>query len=100
MPRGGEVERSGTRAVRAGGFVAGEREGSTAGLPTHVRSNIASLTRLTLFVHTIILFLSDVRKNAPEKLAPIAPNFVAQYLDREGYFRMSSVKKRDRSPTV
>jgi hypothetical protein len=60
---------------------------------THVRSNIANLTRLTLFVHTIILFLSDVRKNAPEKLAPIAPNFVAQYLDRDGYF--SDVKREE-----
>lgn len=58
---------------------------------THVRSNIASLTRLTLFVHTIVLFLSDVRKNAPERLEPIAQNFLAQYLDRDGYF--SDVKR-------
>ena len=68
---------------------------------THVRSNIATLTRLSLFVETITSFLREVRKRAPAKLEPIHPAFVAQYLDRDGYF--SDVKRdeaRRRLPLV
>ncbi len=53
---------------------------------THVISNIKLLTRLGLFTETIAVFLRQLRKEAPEKLAKLDTGYAKRYLDREGYF--------------
>lgn len=53
---------------------------------THVISNIAVLTRLGLFTETVTVFLRELRKEAPGKLAKLDPSLLKRYLDREGYF--------------
>jgi Transposase DDE domain/Transposase domain (DUF772) len=60
---------------------------------THVQSNIATLTRLSLFTETLTTFLRDLQTHLPAKLNPILPQFLAQYLGREGYF--SDVKQNE-----
>ncbi len=53
---------------------------------THVISNIAVLTRLGLFTETVTVFLRELRKEAPGKLAKLDSPLLKRYLDREGYF--------------
>jgi hypothetical protein len=53
---------------------------------THVISNIAVLTRLGLFTETITVFLRELRKEAPAKLAKLDSPVLKRYLEREGYF--------------
>ena len=53
---------------------------------THVISNIAQLTRLSLFVETIASFLRAVRREQPATLDGLEPAFIKRYLEREGYF--------------
>jgi len=53
---------------------------------THVISNIAVLTRLGLFTETITVFLRELRKEAPAKLAKLDSPLLNRYLEREGYF--------------
>jgi len=53
---------------------------------THVISNIAVLTRLTLFVETVTKFLRELRSELPERLDDVAAAVRRRYLEREGYF--------------
>ena len=53
---------------------------------THVISNIAVLTRLTLFVETITKFLRALRTELPKRLDDVAAPVRRRYLEREGYF--------------
>jgi hypothetical protein len=53
---------------------------------THVISNIAVLTRLGLFTETITVFLRELRKEAPTKLAKLDSSLLNRYLERQGYF--------------
>jgi len=53
---------------------------------THVISNIAVLTRLTLFVETITKFLHALRKEHSERLDDVSATIRRRYLEREGYF--------------
>ena len=53
---------------------------------THVISNIAVLTRLTLFVETVTKFLRALRSEFPERLDDVAAAVRRRYLEREGYF--------------
>lgn len=53
---------------------------------THVISNIAVLTRLGLFTETITVFLRELRRDAPAKLAKLDSPLLKRYLEREGYF--------------
>lgn len=53
---------------------------------THVMSNIATLTRLGLFVETVTKFLRELRKKAEDKLLGLKAGHVKRYLEREGYF--------------
>ena len=53
---------------------------------THILSNIAVLTRLTLFVETVTHFLRVLRKDLPERLSGLDGRFQKRYLEREGYF--------------
>ena len=53
---------------------------------THVISNIAVLTRLGLFTETVTVFLRELRKEVPGKLAEVDAPLLKRYLDREGYF--------------
>ena len=53
---------------------------------THIRSNMARLSRLQLFTHTITAFLEKLRKQHPELFAAIPETLTARYVDRAGYF--------------
>lgn len=53
---------------------------------THIVSNIKLLTRLGLFVATILGFLTALRKTHPRLCAKVPGELRARYLDREGYF--------------
>jgi len=53
---------------------------------THVISNIAVLSRLTLFVETITKFLRALRTSFPKQLDDVAAPTRRRYLEREGYF--------------
>jgi hypothetical protein len=53
---------------------------------THVLSNMAVLTRLTLFVETVTHFLRELRKEDPEAFETLDDGYVRRYLEREGYF--------------
>ena len=53
---------------------------------THVLSNMAVLTRLTLFVETVTHFLKELRKEDPEAFESLDDGYVGRYLEREGYF--------------
>ena len=68
---------------------------------THVLSNIAVLTRLTLFVETVTHFLKDLRKEDPEAFESLDAGYARRYLDREGYFSDAKRKQaRRRLPVV
>jgi len=53
---------------------------------THIRSNMAVLTRLGLFTHTITAFLKKLNKQHPRLSAALPQGIVQRYLEREGYF--------------
>ena len=53
---------------------------------THIRSNMANLSRLQLFVRTIQGFLKKLKKSYPEKFESLSPEIDKRYLEREGYF--------------
>lgn len=68
---------------------------------THVMSNIATLTRLSLFVETLTRFLRELSREAPTKLAALDPDYRKRYLDREGYFADAKREQaRRRLPVV
>jgi hypothetical protein len=53
---------------------------------THIRSNMAVLTRLGLFTHTITAFLRKLRKQHPRLFEALPMGIRKRYIDREGYF--------------
>ncbi len=53
---------------------------------THIRSNMAVLTRLGLFTHTIAAFARKLRKQHPRLFAALPQGIHERYVDREGYF--------------
>jgi len=53
---------------------------------THIRSNMAVLTRLGLFTHTITAFLKKLNKQHPRLFAALPQGILQRYLEREGYF--------------
>lgn len=53
---------------------------------THITSNIATRTRLGLFVETIEHFMRELKRRAPDELDAIDDAIRARYIDREGYF--------------
>lgn len=53
---------------------------------THVISNIARLTRLSLFCETIAKFLRALRREQPDALKSLQPAFIKRFVEREGYF--------------
>ena len=53
---------------------------------THIRSNMAVLTRLGLFTHTIAAFARKLRKQHPRLFAALPKGIHERYVDREGYF--------------
>jgi len=53
---------------------------------THIRSNMAVLSRLQLFTHTITAFLEKLRKQHERLFAAIPATLTARYVDRAGYF--------------
>jgi hypothetical protein len=64
---------------------------------THVSSNMASLSRLGLFVRTIEMFLHELFKIHPELAASNVPSDIQdRYLDRSGYFSDSTAKESRR----
>lgn len=68
---------------------------------THVLSNIAVLTRLTLFCETVVHFLRVLRKELPARLEALDGRFRRRYLEREGYFADAKREQaRRRLPVV
>lgn len=64
---------------------------------THIRSNMANLSRLQLFVRTIETFLKRLKKAYPDKVDALPQEIRKRYLEREGYFadsRSSEVRRR------
>jgi len=57
---------------------------------THIRSNMAVLSRLQLFTHTITAFLEKLRKQRPRLFAAVPEKLTARYVDRAGYFADAS----------
>ncbi len=53
---------------------------------THIRSNMAVLTRLGLFTHTITAFVKKLRKQHPRLFEALPQGMHERYVDREGYF--------------
>ena len=53
---------------------------------THIRSNMAVLTRLGLFTHTITAFVKKLRKQHPRMFEALPKGIHERYVDREGYF--------------
>ncbi len=53
---------------------------------THIRSNMAVLTRLGLFTHTITAFLKKLNKQHPRLFKVLPQGIRERYVDREGYF--------------
>ena len=53
---------------------------------THIRSNMAVLSRLSLFVQVITVFMKKLRKQHPRLSAGLPQGLLTRYLDREGYF--------------
>lgn len=67
---------------------------------THVMSDIATLTRLGLFVETIAVFLRELRREAPERLAGLPAGYAARYLDDESFPDVRREEARRRLPEV
>ena len=64
---------------------------------THIRSNMANLSRLQLFVRTIEIFLKSLKSTYPEKAETLPEEIHQRYLEREGYFadsRSSEARRR------
>ena len=53
---------------------------------THLRSNMAVLTRLRLFTHTITAFVKKLHKQHPRLFEALPRGIHERYIDREGYF--------------
>ena len=53
---------------------------------THIRSNMAVLSRLQLFTHTITAFLEKLRKQHRRLFESLPTTRVERYVDRAGYF--------------
>ncbi len=53
---------------------------------THIRSNMAVLTRLGLFTHTITAFVKKLHKQHPRLFEALPKGIRERYIDREGYF--------------
>lgn len=53
---------------------------------THITSNIATRTRLGLFVETIEHFMRELKRRAPDEVDAIDEAIRGRYVDREGYF--------------
>ncbi len=53
---------------------------------THIRSNMAVLTRLQLFTHQITAFVRKLRKQHPRLFEALPKGIHERYVDREGYF--------------
>jgi len=53
---------------------------------THIRSNMAVLTRLGLLTHTITAFLKKLNKQHPRLFKVLPQGIRERYIDREGYF--------------
>ena len=53
---------------------------------THIRSNMAVLTRLGLFTHTIAAFAKKLRKQHRRLFEALPQGIRNRYVDREGYF--------------
>jgi len=67
---------------------------------THVISDIATLTRLGLFVETIAVFLRELRREAPDRLAGLSPGYAARYLDDTSFPDVRREEARRRLPEV
>jgi len=53
---------------------------------THIRSNMAVLTRLGLFTQTITFFLKQLRNRHGGMFKSLPTGILQRYIDREGYF--------------
>jgi hypothetical protein len=53
---------------------------------THIRSNMAVLSRLGLFVHFITAFVKKLGKQHPRLYAGLPAGILHRYIEREGYF--------------
>ncbi len=53
---------------------------------THIRSNMAVLTRLALFTHTITAFVKKLNKQHPRLFKALPKGIHKRYIDRDGYF--------------
>lgn len=53
---------------------------------THIRSNMAVLTRLGLFTHTIAAFARKLNKQHPRLFQALPQGIRERYVEREGYF--------------
>ena len=53
---------------------------------THIRSNMAVLTRLGLFTHTITAFVKKLHKQHPHLFEALPQGILKRYIEREGYF--------------
>ncbi len=53
---------------------------------THILSNMAVLTRLGLFTHTITAFVKKLHKQHPRLFEALPKGIRERYVDREGYF--------------
>ena len=53
---------------------------------THIRSNMAVLSRLALFTHTITAFLKKLGKQHPRLFSALPTGLHKRYIEREGYF--------------
>ncbi len=53
---------------------------------THIRSNMAVLTRLQLFTHQITAFLKKLHKQHPRLFKALPAGMHRRYIEREGYF--------------
>jgi hypothetical protein len=53
---------------------------------THIRSNMAVLTRLGLFTQTIVSFLKQLRNRHGGMFKSLPAGILKRYIDREGYF--------------
>jgi len=53
---------------------------------THIRSNMANLSRLGLFVRTIETFLKRLKMFYPKKVEALPKEIYKRYLERKGFF--------------
>ena len=57
---------------------------------THIRSDMAVLTRLGLFTHTIAAFVKKLKRQHPRLFNALGQGIRHRYVDREGYFADST----------